>query len=190
MGPVSATRRVAQFAATPRDLKGRRISHLRLGARNVIKTIRRGANASAGRAVRAALPIGRVSPRLFREATQLKTVATVTHITGIEHPRFRSQIPHRDVARHRCIRPAVPVAADVAQRARSCRAEARGGARAKNEAGRNPMDSSRPSMQKRVGKFDYNNSLTAPSIPVEATLRRTMFPSRSIRKFAGIFWTL
>ena len=43
---------------------------------------------------------------------------------------------------------------------------------------------------KKSRKFDYNNSLTAPSIPVEATLRRTMFPSRSIRKFAGIFWTL
>ena len=71
-------------ASGPRDLKGRRISHLRLGARNVIKTIRRGANASAERAVRAALPIGRVSLRLFREATQLKTEGAMIDALVVE----------------------------------------------------------------------------------------------------------
>ena len=89
-------------------------------------------NGKVGPSPGSKFPIGSVESsqsRLFREATQLKTVGAVARVAGIEHPRFRSQIPHRDVARHRRTRPTVSVAADVPQSALAAAAVARGGVR-------------------------------------------------------------
>ncbi len=64
-------------------------------------------------------------PRLFREAPQLKTVATVVRVAGSEALRIEVQEPPDDTADRR--RPAIAVATDAARYARRVTAEARGG---------------------------------------------------------------
>ena len=65
-------------------------------------------------------------PRLFREATQLKTVGAVVRAAGREPRHVEIQVHAIDTADRR--RPAVTAVADVAQRARGVVAVARGGA--------------------------------------------------------------
>ena len=69
---------------------------------------------------------GSLYPRLFREATQLKTVGAVCRIA-------RSQLDHAEIKISSINftdrrRPAIAVASDIAQHARGTMAEARGGA--------------------------------------------------------------
>ena len=71
--------------------------------------------------------------RLFREATQLKTVGTVAHVAGSE--ALRVEVQEHAASPAKGGRPTEPVVADVVQRARRVVAEARGGAQFGVEAG-------------------------------------------------------
>ena len=77
-------------------------------------------------------PCGRERHRLFREATQLKTVAAIVRVAGVEVLRAENQIHAIGTADRR--RPAATVDADDAQRARIPMAVARGGIRLFREA--------------------------------------------------------
>ncbi len=68
---------------------------------------------------------GSLYPRLFREATQRKTVATAVHAAGIEILRVEPQ--EHAVSPAKSGRPTVPAAADARQNTRIPIAETRGG---------------------------------------------------------------
>ena len=65
------------------------------------------------------------TPRLFREATQRKTVGVAVRAAGVEVLRIEMQVQTVEVIRGR--RPAEPVVADAEQRAIRVKAVARGG---------------------------------------------------------------